>query len=52
MTNAFEKLWVFQKSVDFPDRVWAITSDFSVGYHFLANPWNRFRACGIIWAYG
>ncbi|MFN9918017.1 MAG: four helix bundle protein, partial [Pirellulaceae bacterium] len=41
MTFAFEKLMVYQKSVDFADRVCSITSDFSARYNFLADQLNR-----------
>jgi len=41
MTFAFEKLMVYQKSVDFADRVCSITSDFSARYNFFADQLNR-----------
>jgi len=37
----FEKLQVYQKSVDFADRVSALTENFPRGYGFLADQLNR-----------
>ena len=41
MTFAFEKLQVYQKSVDFADTICSHTEQFSRGYGFLANQLNR-----------
>jgi len=41
MAFAFEKLIVYQKSVDFADRVTEITGSFPRGFYFLANQLNR-----------
>ena len=41
MTFAFEKLAVYQKSVDFADAVCASTEQFSRGYGFLVSQLNR-----------
>ena len=41
MAFAFEKLIVYQKAVDFADRVLAATEQFSRGYGFLADQLNR-----------
>ena len=41
MSFAFEKLLVYQKSVDFADEICMRTEDFSRGYGFLANQLNR-----------
>jgi four helix bundle protein len=38
---AFEKLLVYQKSVDFADRITALTEEFPRGYGFLADQLNR-----------
>jgi len=37
----FEKLQVYQKSVDFADHITALTENFPRGYGFLANQLNR-----------
>ena len=41
MAFAFEKLLVYQKSVDFADRICSITETFSTGYGFLRDQINR-----------
>ena len=41
MAFAFEKLIVYQKSVDFADEVTRITESFPRGFYFLANQLNR-----------
>lgn len=41
MAFAFEKLLVFQKAVDFADRISALTEAFPRGYGFLADQLNR-----------
>ncbi len=41
MAFAFEKLLVYQKSVDFADRVCARTEHFERGYGFLVDQLNR-----------
>ena len=41
MAFLFEKLAVYQKSVDFADNVAAITEKFPRGYFFLSNQINR-----------
>ena len=41
MAFAFEKLIVYQKAVDFADRICGITSSFPKGYYFLADQLNR-----------
>jgi four helix bundle protein len=41
MTFQFEKLVVYQKSVDFADQVCTTTEEFSRGYGFLADQLNR-----------
>lgn len=41
MTFAFEKLLVYQKSLDFADQVCSATEQFSRGYCFLADQLNR-----------
>ena len=41
MTFQFEKLLVYQKSVDFSDQVCATTEEFSRGYGFLVDQLNR-----------
>ena len=41
MAFAFEKLRVYQKAVDFADRVAALTEEFPRGYGFLAHQLNR-----------
>jgi four helix bundle protein len=41
MTFAFEKLVVYQKAVDFSDRVCQLTGDFPRGFRFLADQLNR-----------
>ena len=41
MAFAFEKLIVYQKSVDFADQVASSTEHFPRGYGFLADQWNR-----------
>jgi four helix bundle protein len=41
MTFQFEKLLVYQKSVDFADDICAATERFSRGYGFLADQLNR-----------
>ena len=41
MSFAFEKLIVYQKSVDFADAICARTEQFSRGYGFLVNQLNR-----------
>ena len=41
MTFAFEKLLVYQKAVDFADRISASTERFTRGYGFLVDQLNR-----------
>ena len=41
MAFMFEKLIVYQKSVDFTDRVLELTEKFPRGYGFLSNQLNR-----------
>jgi len=41
MTFAFEKLLVYQKSIDFADEVCSETETFSRGYGFLVDQLNR-----------
>ena len=41
MTFAFEKLLVYQKSVDFADEVCSATEQFQRGYGFLIDQLNR-----------
>ena len=41
MTFAFEKLLVYQKSVDFADSVCLATEHFQRGYGFLVDQLNR-----------
>lgn len=41
MAFAFEKLLVYQKSIDFADRVCALTEQFARGYGFLVDQLNR-----------
>ena len=41
VTFSFEKLQVYQKSVDFADTICSHTEQFSRGYGFLANQLNR-----------
>ena len=41
MAFAFEKLIVYQKAVDFADRICGITSSFPKGYYFLRDQLNR-----------
>jgi four helix bundle protein len=41
MTFAFEKLLVYQKSVDFADSIASLAEQFPRGYGFLANQLNR-----------
>lgn len=41
MSFAFEKLIVYQKSVDFADAICASTEEFQRGYGFLVDQLNR-----------
>ena len=41
MAFAFEKLIVYQKSVDFADRITEQTGQFRRGFYFLADQLNR-----------
>ena len=41
MSFAFEKLVVYQKSVDFADSICATTEEFQRGYWFLVDQLNR-----------
>jgi four helix bundle protein len=41
MSFAFEKLVVYQKSVDFADSICATTEEFQRGYGFLVDQLNR-----------
>ncbi len=41
MAFVFEKLIVYQRAVDFADRIAALTEDFARGYRFLADQLNR-----------
>jgi len=41
MAFAFEKLHVYQKSVDFADQICTKTEEFSRGYGFLVDQLNR-----------
>jgi four helix bundle protein len=41
VTFQFEKLLVYQKSVDFADQVCATTEGFTRGYGFLVDQLNR-----------
>jgi hypothetical protein len=41
MSFAFEKLIVYQKALDFVDRIASLTGRFPRGYGFLADQLNR-----------
>ena len=41
MAFAFEKLLVYQKAMDFSDRVCALTQTFPRGFYFLVDQLNR-----------
>ena len=41
MVFAFEKLVVYQKAIDFADRVASLTEQFPRGYRFLVDQLNR-----------
>ena len=41
MAFAFEKLNVYQKAIDFADRICGITSDFPKSFYFLRDQLNR-----------
>jgi len=41
MAFMFEKLKVYQKSVDFADRITRVTEEFSKGYYYLSDQLNR-----------
>ena len=41
MAFAFEKLIVYQKSVDFADKTTCLTGQFQRGFYFLADQLNR-----------
>jgi four helix bundle protein len=41
MSFSFEKLHVYQKSIDFADRICATTEEFPRGYGFLVDQLNR-----------
>ncbi|MDX1963638.1 MAG: four helix bundle protein [Pirellulales bacterium] len=41
MAFAFEKLLVYQKSIDFADTICELTEQFPPGYGFLVNQLNR-----------
>jgi len=41
MAFAFEKLNVYQKAVDFADRICGVTSNFPKSYYFLRDQLNR-----------
>ena len=41
MAFAFEKLIVYQKAVDFADKICTATSEFPNGYYFLRDQLNR-----------
>ncbi len=41
MPFAFEKLRVYQRAVDFADRIATLTSGFPRGYYYLADQFNR-----------
>jgi four helix bundle protein len=41
VTFAFEKLIVYQRSIDFADQVCRLTEQFPSGYRFLADQLNR-----------
>jgi len=41
MAFAFERLIVYQKAVDFADRICGVTADFPKGYYFLRDQLNR-----------
>ena len=41
MAFAFEKLLVYQKAVDFADRIFQLTATFPRGYFFLSDQLNR-----------
>jgi four helix bundle protein len=41
MPFMFEKLIVYQKAIDFADRVTDLTKGFGKGFHFLADQLNR-----------
>jgi four helix bundle protein len=41
MPFAFEKLVVYQKSVDFSDQICELTGSFQRGFYFLADQLNR-----------
>ena len=41
MSFTFEKLIVYQKAVDFADRIFQLTGTFPRGFYFLADQLNR-----------
>ena len=41
MPFMFENLDVYQKAVDFADKIMALTKQFPRGYHFLTDQLNR-----------
>ena len=41
MTFMFERLEVYQKAIDFADKITTPTENFPRGYYFLANQLNR-----------
>jgi four helix bundle protein len=41
MAFAFEKLLVYQKAVDFSDRICQVTSTFPRGFYFMTDQLNR-----------
>jgi len=41
MAFAFEKLLVYQRAMDFSDRICAITQIFPRGFYFLVDQFNR-----------
>ena len=41
MSFAFEKLIVYQKAVDFADKITALIENLSRGYYFLSDQFNR-----------
>ena len=41
MAFAFEKLIVYQKAIDFSDKICTITCEFPNGFHFLRDQLNR-----------
>jgi len=41
MAFMFEKLKVYQKSVDFADRITRVTEEFPKGYYYLSDQLNR-----------